>query len=244
MKILLWDIETTPMLVTSWQLHKPFLDHNNIIEESHIVTAAWKWHNIDGVDSACINPARPKDDKAVIRELHRVLGEADVLVAHNGDKFDLKKYNARAIFHGLKPLPKIPTIDTLKVARQVFSFNSNRLDYLARFLLGKAKIHTEYELWLKVMNGDAKALAQMVEYNKYDVELLERVYERLRPYMKRHPNANLYQDGDEGCPLCGSNDFKKRGFKYQATTKRQQYQCLECGSWFCGEFIKGAGLKQ
>lgn len=234
-RILIWDIETSPMVCTTWILRQPNLSHENILQESLLLTAAWKWHGTQEVYSAAINPKRPKNDKMLISTLYKTLLEADVLVAHNGDKFDLRKFNARAIYHGLKPLPKIPTIDTLKVARRIFSFNSNRLDYLGKFLCGEGKIKTEYDLWLKVMKGDEKALALMVKYNRGDVVVLEKVYDRLRPYIKNHPNIALYQD-EIVCPNCGSKALNRRGFKYQATTRRQQFQCCSCGAWCCGKF--------
>jgi uncharacterized protein YprB with RNaseH-like and TPR domain len=241
-RILLWDIETTPMVVTTWGLFKPHLSHDNIRQESLIITAAWKWLGEDKVDSVSINIARPRQDRGVIQRLHKVLGEADVLVGHNGDKFDLRKFNARAIFHSLAPLPEIPTIDTLKVAKKLFYFNSNRLDYLGKFLCGKGKIHTEYNLWLNVMGGDEKALTDMVRYNKEDVRVLEQVYLRLRPYMRRHPSAALYRE-KVCCPTCGGEEFQRRGWKYQQATRRQQFKCTSpwCGAWWSGGYEKKGG---
>jgi len=232
------------MIVTTWGLYEPHLGHENILQESLVISAAWKWFGEKKVYAASINPHRPKNDRGLITILHKVLSEANVLVAHNGDKFDLRKFNARAIFHGLKPLPRIPTIDTLKVARRCFHFNSNRLDYLGKFLCGEGKIKTEYALWLDVMDGDERALAKMVKYNKMDVVVLEKVYTRLRPYIKNHPNASLYREVI-CCPVCGSQVFQKRGFLYETTTKRQRYQCSvpECGKWFSGKFVARAEVR-
>lgn len=234
-RILIWDIETAPLVVTTWGLRPDYIPHQAIVEESTILSAAWKWFEEDEVYDVSVNPDRPKNDRAVTKRLHKVLGDADVLVAHNGDKFDLRKFNARAIYYELDPLPKIPTIDTLKVARRVFSFNSNRLDYLGKFLCGEGKIKTDPDLWTAVLGKEPGALEKMVEYNRGDVLVLEKVYERLRPYIKNHPNAALYND-TVCCTNCGSETFQRRGFKYQATTKRQQYQCQICGAWFCGAF--------
>jgi DNA polymerase elongation subunit (family B) len=243
-RILVWDIETSPMIVTTWGLYEPHLSHDNILQESILISAAWKWFGEKQVYADSISPRRPKDDRGLITRLRKVLLEADVLVAHNGDRFDLRKFNGRAIFHGLKPLPKIATIDTLKIARRIFHFNSNRLDYLGKFLCGTGKIPTTYDLWLKVMDGDEEALAKMVRYNKADVLVLEKVYERLRPFIKNHPNSALYS-GVTCCPTCGSNEFQRRGYLYQETTKRQRYQCSspECGAWFSGKFLGRAEVK-
>lgn len=236
MKILLWDLETLPMLIAGWGLYDPPLNHEKIIRESQLACAAWKWLGTKSVHTSQV-ALPPKTDLNIVKDLHRVLGEADVLVAHNGDKFDLRKFNARALAHHLPPLPPIPTIDTLKVAKRYFGFNSNRLDYLGQFLGVGKKLHTDFKLWLDVMNGDAEALARMVRYNKQDVLLLEKVYLALRPFIRNHPNSNLHSNGEVVCPNCEGRDLVKRGFKYQRTTKRQQFQCGECGAYCCGEYV-------
>ena len=234
LKIVLWDLETAPLVVTSWGLFKPYLSHDNILEDTSLICAAWKDLEEKVVHSVAINPADPRNDQRVVEELREALGEADVLVGHNGDKFDLKTFNARLIFHGLKPLPPIKTVDTLKVARKNFRFTSNRLDYLGRFLGVGRKLHTDYSLWLDILlRGDEKALAKMVAYNKQDVLLLQKVYNKLKPYMANHPNRRLC-DG-EVCPICGVKDsLQKRGFRLTQLSKSQAYQCQVCGGWSKG----------
>jgi hypothetical protein len=238
-KILLWDIETRPLTVTTWSLWPKFISHEAIVEEWGLLTAAWKWYGEKRVYCASVDPAKPKDDRAVIEAVHAALSEADVIVAHYGDKFDLPKFKARAVFHGLPPIPPVRTIDTKKVASGVFGFTCNRLDYLGRLLCGDKKLRTEYELWIEAMAGSAKAINRMARYNKHDVVLLERVYEKLRPYMANHPNGALY--GDVACcPVCGSQKFKKQGLKYNRTRAMQQYQCQAdgCRAWFSGETVR------
>lgn len=242
MKILIWDIETWPLIATSWTLFpKSPLDHKNLVRDFGIISVAWKWYGERTVYAVAIDPAEPENDRAVIEAVHAVLSEADVVVGHNGDAFDLKKFNARVIKHGLPPLPPIATVDTLKVARRNFAFTSNRLDFLGDFLGVGRKIPTSFGLWLAVMKGDASALATMVKYNKQDVKLLEEVYTKLRPYMRTHPNENLHVS-NVVCPVCGSRKVKKQGFKYNRTAARQQYQCQKdgCRAWFSGEQIKKA----
>lgn len=244
MKILLWDIETWPITATTWDLWpRNGLDHKNILNDWGIICAAWKWLGEKPVHAQWISPLHPNNDIDVIKALHKVLSEADVLVAHNGDEFDLKKFNARAIKHGLPPLPPIKTIDTLKVAKKYFNFTSNRLDYLGGFLGVGRKIPTHFGMWLDIMKGDAESLARMVKYNKQDVRLLEDVYLKLRPFMTDHPNENLFNVVDV-CPVCGGKKFKKQGFKYTRQGAKQQYQCLadKCHAWFVGEVVKRVKL--
>lgn len=237
MKILLLDIETRPLIVTSWQLFEPRLGYENIVEDFGLICAAWKWLGEKKVSAVAVDPKKPKDDRDVVVGICAAIREADVVIGHNGDEFDLKKINARAIYHKLQPSPPIPTIDTLKIARKHFGFTANRLDYLGQYLgLGRKKPTGGFGLWLKVLAGDRTALKKMVEYNKGDVLLLEEVYKVFRPYIRNHPNENLHS-GMKCCPTCGSKKFTRQGYKYTRTTQRQQYHC-SCGAWFCGETLR------
>ena len=65
--------------------------------------------------------------------------EADVVIAHNGDKFDMRKANAR-FGHYEPPMP-VQQVDTLKVARKYFKFESNKLGDLGEHLgLGNKEV--------------------------------------------------------------------------------------------------------
>lgn len=241
MKILLWDIETWPLETTTWTLFpKGPLDHKQLKRDFGIICVAWKWLGQSKVHAVAVDPKDPFNDLEVVKKIHEVIAEADVIVAHNGDDFDHKKLNTRIIYHGLPPLPPIKTIDTLKVARKHFGFSSNRLDYLGKYLGVGRKIPTHYDLWLEIMEGNATALKYMVKYNKQDVLLLEDVYLKLRPFMQQHPNRNLTSRHAPVCPVCGSKDVTKQGFKHSRTATKQQYQCRAegCRAWFVGESVQ------
>jgi DNA polymerase III epsilon subunit-like protein len=179
-----------------------------------------------------------ENDKALVLDFWRVLNEADIVIAHNGDAFDLKKGNARFIQHGLKPPAPYKTIDTLKIARSKFKFDSNRLDDLGNALgVGRKLPHTGKHLWFGCMAGQAAAWRKMRRYNARDVELLERVYEKIKPWATNHPNLNLYS-GKGGCPTCQEPTMQRRGRLATKTTVRQRFQCMSCGSWFAGEIVR------
>ena len=187
-RVVLWDIETSHNLVAKFNLSEEYVSHENIVRERFIISFAWKLLG-DPQVYACSLLDLPKknrrvgDDRFVCENLHAMLSNADVLVAHNGDKYDSKFATGRMIAHGLAPLPPISSIDTLKVARKRFLLNSNRLDYLGQYLGVGRKQATPRGLWLDVLNGDESALRQMVDYNKQDVLLLEQVYLKLQPYV-------------------------------------------------------------
>lgn len=245
-RVLIWDIETAPMITTAFSLFNEYSHYENILQDWFIICASWKWLGHDKVYATSIAKNKkdlaryregilieenPSVDKTVIEDLHKVLSETDVIVGHNGDKFDLKMFNVRAAKYGLPPIPYIPSVDTLKTAKGNFRFSSNRLDYLGRFLgLGK-KVETEKGLWKRCVLGDVSAIKKMVEYNEGDVLLLEKVYYVLRPYMRNHPNLNLINKDDMSCPKCESTKMQKRGFYRTRVSVFQRYQCTDCGGW-------------
>lgn len=229
-RILLYDIETAPLQVNTWSLYQDGISHDNIINEWYLICAAWKYEGEKKVSSVQIS--KPGDDYEVVKRLAEEIAKADILVGHNSKKFDTKKLNARLIYHKLPPLPDVVQVDTLREAKKIASFTSNRLDYLCKFFTGKGKIHTSYNLWLDVIAGSKRALKDMVTYNKRDVVCLEEVYLHLRPYMKTHPHVGLLENSNkETCPKCGGKT-KRNGTRITAGgMKKQELQCTSCGGY-------------
>lgn len=236
-RIILWDVENSHNLAAVFQLrHNDYISPDNIVQEKFLISAAWKElgsptvHSVSVLDDKKLYAKNPFNDRHVVTTLHKVLSSADVLIAHNGDEFDLKLTKGRMLIHGLAPLPPIPTIDTLKTARSQFLLNANNLNYLGKILGVGRKIHTDNELWLRVLRGDKAAIREMVTYNKQDVQLLERVFLKLQPYVANHINRNLY--GGSGCPRCGSAHVQARGKHIAITQVYQRWHCQACGGWY------------
>lgn len=234
-RILLVDIETVPNLVTSWGLKVDgYLGHENIVAERYIVCASWKWLGSQHVHSASVLTHRAKKgipDGGILRKLHGVISEADAIVAHNGDRFDVPWIYSRLILTDLAPPKPVPTIDTKKIAKGRFYFNSNRLDYLGKYLGVGQKIRTDYDLWLDAMKGDRKAIEKMVIYNREDVRLLERVYMKLRPFVAAKINRQHWSSDALTCPSCGADRLESRGLGATAAATYRRLQCRDCGAW-------------
>lgn len=238
-RVLVYDIETSLQPVAVFQLAgNDWIDQKNILGERHLVSVCWKWVGSPTVYSVSLlnDPKRfakdPHDDTHVCKVFHKVLMDADVLVAHNGDSFDLRYLKTRMLVHGLDPLPPITSIDTYKVVKQQFLLNSNALDYIGRFLGFGGKKKTPSGLWLEVLNGSRKAIKTMVDYNRRDVTLLEKVFKRLVPYVPDHINRELF--GGTGCPYCGSHKIQSRGEHTAKTKVYKRFQCRapKCLGWF------------
>jgi len=230
-KILFLDLETTPNKGYFWTLWVDgMLGHENVIEQKTMLSASWAWNDEKEVHSASIDIKKPKDDYQLTKTVIEVIAEADAVVAHNGDQFDMKWVYARAAFHRLPPPPPVIQIDTKKLAKLRFNFNSNRLDALAQFFgIGK-KIKTDFDLWKECLEKNPKALDKMVKYNKHDILLLRGVYAVLRPYVPARLNRQLFGSA-ESCSACGSNRIQYRGFHYTTANKYRRFQCTACGHW-------------
>lgn len=234
--IIFYDIETSLMKVRTFTLYPKSIPYYSIDQDWFMISAAWKTLGSKTVQATSINDFKrkgPDDDYGVVKTLRDALEKADVIISHNGNKFDLKKLNSRLIYHKLKPLPPIPQIDTLKECKRVATFTSHRLDFLGAVLTGSGKLQTDSDLWKDATDGDRKAVTKMVKYNKEDVRVLEAVYKKLSPYIKipTHMGAMMGKDRHKSCPNCGHEKFISRHDKYSYSAtglRRKQRQCAKC----------------
>ena len=219
--VLVFDIETTPLVSYTWGIYE-----QNVIRvktQWRILSFSYKWLD----EKQVYFVAGRKDDKALCRKLHVLFSKADVVVAHNGNSFDIKKVQARFLVNGLLPPTPFKSVDTKLVARRHFGFVSNKLDDLGEILgLGRKVKHEGFDLWLLCLAGDNAAWKRMESYNRQDVLLLEQIYLRMMPYMTIYPK--IYQRAI--CKHCGSNDVQYRG-KYPATRDAMRFICKNCGIW-------------
>lgn len=234
-KILLYDIESAPNLAYVWGKYEQ--DVLAYTREWYMLSFSWKWlgesktHVLSLPDFKTYKKD-PENDIELIRELWQLFDEADIIIAHNGNSFDQKKTNARFIFHGFPPPTPYKEIDTKLVAKRYFNFNSNKLDDLGKYFKIGQKLQTGgFELWQGCMRGDKKAWKTMTDYNKMDVILLEKVYEKMKPWMNNHPNIGLMNGELRACPNCGSSHLHRRGTTYTRTGSYQRLQCQDCGAW-------------
>lgn len=241
-RVLLLDIETFPNVAYVWGKYQQ--DVIRYKQETCMATFAWKWLGEKEVFAKGLPDykgyrAGSYDDEKLVQDLWALLDEADIVVAHNGDQFDVKVCQARFIFHKLTPPRPFKTIDTKKATKKVARFNSNKLDDLSALLEKEKKIKTDFDLWNGCIEGDRAAWAQMVKYNKKDILLLEKLYLRLRPWITNHPNfAVLAGVGSRVCPKCGADALQRYGY---TVTQSRRYQKLRCSA--CGGFARSVACE-
>ena len=228
-KVLLLDIETAPTLAHVWNLWKQNVGLNQIIEAGYTLCWCAKWYGQDDIYFDSIHHSEPK---RMIENIRKMLHDADAVVHYNGSKFDIPILNKDIIKYNL-PIPSpYKQIDLLKTVKERFRFTSNKLDFVSQQLnLGSKVEHEGHNLWVKCMNGDAKAWQDMQSYNEHDVILLERLYERLKGWIKQHPNVGVHKNV-LACPNCGSDDYTRKGSYVVGATRFAKYGCNSCGHWF------------
>jgi DNA polymerase elongation subunit (family B) len=232
-KRLYFDIETAPNIGFFWQSgFKLNIGPQNIIKERAIICICYKWE--DSKETFAFSWDSKQCDKKMLQDFIKVLNTADEIVGHNGDKFDLAWVRTRCLYHGIELFPSYVTIDTLKVARSKFKFNSNKLNYIATFLGIGQKIKTDYDLWKNiVLNKDKSAMVKMIKYCKMDVILLEKVHKALSNHIPAKTHYGVIFGQDKGsCPECGSDDLMKHSRAILTSgTIKIILQCKTCGKF-------------
>lgn len=253
--ILLFDIETSPMVAYTWGTMKQYIHHDQIIRPWHMISWAARWLYDEDVisDVLTVDEAVKGDDKRISGSLLKLFNEADIIIAHNAKHFDDKRAKTRFILNGYNPPSPYQIIDTLEQSRKEFTFPSNRLDYLGKMFNNQGKIDTEFELWSKCINFTNKytkeeqqeALDYMLKYNIEDVFILEEYYLLLRPWIKNHPNVGVYQETHEHvCYKCGSPDLIPEGQYVTPLNRYATLRCNNCGGIAGRERISSSPLKE
>jgi hypothetical protein len=236
--ILIYDIETSPILGHVWIMRDA-----SVIEVERdwmMLSFAYKWYGQKSIRFVGLNQdpeweSIDDGDRWVAERLHALFDQADVVLAHNNDRFDMRKAHARFLAHGLPPPAPSIKYDTLKQVRKWFGFGSNKLDELARQLeLGRKERHHGKNTWLGCIAGNEKDWNTMRRYNKKDVALLEELYEAIRPWADvPFLNMGWWSTGESllACSKCGETDLTKRGFVTTKTGRYQRFCCNVCGGF-------------
>ena len=236
-KVLIFDIETAPILGYVWSIWEQNVALNQIQTDWYILSWSAKW--LDDPDNKVMymdqrNARNIEDDRNILREIWKLLDEADVVVTQNGKSFDQKKLNARFIINNFQPPSSYKHIDTKLIAQKHFGFTSNKLEYMSYKLCSKYKKSKHpkfsgFEMWKECLSGNIEAWKEMEKYNKLDVLALEELYRKLIPW-DSSINFDLYRDDCDSTCKCGSKLFIKNGFYYTGTGKYQRYRCKKCGA--------------
>lgn len=234
LKRLFFDIETSYCIGWFWRpTFKTNITYDQVIHDAAIICICWKWEGSNKTNHLEWDKG---DDKKMILKFLEVINEADEVIGHNGDRFDIPNFRTRCLLHGVKSMPEIKSIDTLKIARNKFKFKSNRLDNIGKELgFGGKKDTGGIELWHDIIQrGSKKSMKLMVDYCKRDVELLEKVFLKLEGFQKPKTHVGRFMGEDKcSCPYCASEKthFNKTVISASGGSKVGMH-CQDCGKYF------------
>ncbi len=241
-KVLVFDIETSPMLAYVWGRRDQNIAVNQIKKDWYILAWSAKWLGDPASKIIYYDQRRARkieNDKAILIPLWKLLNEADIVITQNGKNFDCKKVNARFIFHGMKPPRPYEHLDTFQIARSVAQFSSNGLDYLTDKLCTKYKKlkNSGMSLWDGCLAGKKSSWDEMKRYNIHDVLSTEELYVKLRAWAPKTA-PYVYTVTRHSCGVCGKNTMISQGLRVTKTAKYKRLRCTNCGTCRIGDKIK------
>lgn len=224
MKILLLDIETAPAEAYIWNPRQRWIPKEQVISPGHTLCVAAKWYKSRDMYFGT--------GEAMFEDVWNLMSEADAIVHYNGNKFDIPTLNREFVARNQIPPDPAHQIDLYRIVKSRFKMLYNSLEHVCEYLgLGSKHPHKGMELWVQCLEGNPKAWAIMEKYNKQDVKLLEKLYQRLLPWIKTHPNHALYTDDERPlCTNCGSFKVIRNGTATTASVVYQKYLCRDCGT--------------
>lgn len=229
-RILVYDVETAPILGYCWSLWNNNIGLNQIHSDWHLLSWAAKWL---GEEDVYYEDQRGKenveDDKELLQGIWNLLNECDFVITQNGKKFDQKKLNARFVINGMQPPSSYRHIDVLQIAKAQFGFTSNRLQYMTDLLCKKYKKSSHakfsgFELWTECLKDNKEAWQEMENYNVLDILSLEELYGILSPWDNKLPVFDVYDDQPSD-----NSGWTKDGFVYSNLGKYERFRNTETG---------------
>jgi len=229
-KILALDIETLYLTAGVWGVWGVNVGLEQLFDNGKVLCWAAKWI---GKRDMFYGEHRDLD---FLQRIHALLDEADAVLTYNGKRFDVPMLNREFLKAGMSPPSPYKQIDLLETMKKQFKFPSNKLQHVSSELgIGSKTKHEGFSLWTKCEAGDPKAWELMERYNKQDVRLLEKLYNKTKAWTVGHPNQNTH--GKNGvCPVCGGKHLQSRGTYKTATGIYPRLQCVSCGKWSRGRF--------
>lgn len=235
-KLLILDIETRPALAYIWRMFDENIGLEQLVQPSEIISVGAKWYGKSKKFYADVGyfkgvEINNTDRKAMLNATRELWAESDAIITFNGDKFDLPKLRGEFVRAGISPPPPVASIDVRKTT-SAMGFTSGKLAHVGPLLGCGEKIDTGgFKLWAEYLDGDAEARKEMKRYNIQDVELLEAVYTKVRPYITSHPYIG---EKAEQCPVCDSTNIQQRGVRRTRAFLITRIHCQECGAWSSG----------
>ena len=123
------------------------------------------------------------NEKEFIQAVADELDKYDILIFHNGERFDKKYFNAKCMQYNIKPIFRHKKlIDPIQLSWKHLRLGRNSLAALIDYLqIPVKKTPIELHKWMEAsLEGSKKAMDLICTHCEYDIITLEQVYDRLR----------------------------------------------------------------
>lgn len=236
-RILAFDLETSPMLGYFWGIWQQNIAFSQIEDFTEVICFGARWV---GEDEVIFRSIHHDGKEAMLKKLWELFDEADAVMGWNSAGFDSKHVKREFFQAGINPPSPWKELDLMRTVKREFRFPSNKLDSIAQTMgVGTKTPHTGFEMWKKCMAGDDEAWELMREYQIQDVNLLLDLHKKLLPWIKDHPRVGV-EDGKLRCKNCGGEHLVQPknadGTPKVHRAPTRSYALLECKS--CGFWNK------
>ena len=237
-RILFVDIETAPHETWIFNQWAKFIPHDAVTSDWYILSYAWSWGRDGEVSVDHLGNYSDWDegefdkDEPLLMGLWQLMDEADIVVAHNGNRFDIPKINTRFLAHKMPPPSPYQSVDTLAVFKKKFKMRSNALLQIAKDLGLTLKLESGgMPRWIAAVKGSSEAMQQIADYNIGDIDTLREAYYRILAWIPSHPNFGVISQQAHVCPNCGSKSLTAEQSPYRTPAGAYAaWRCDDCGA--------------
>jgi uncharacterized protein YprB with RNaseH-like and TPR domain len=147
-----------------------------------------KEYGTDVIKQGSITKQWTKDlDRSLVRDCIDELNKYAVVITYNGTFFDLRWLRAKALHYNLDfpPYGALRHIDLYFIVRNRLKIGRNSLENACNYLGIQGKTRIEWEHWLlAVSQADKKSIEDILDHNKKDLIITEKLFDVLKPYAK------------------------------------------------------------
>lgn len=236
-KILVWDIEVLPEIVWAYPTRRSneaiklkTIQDQTILSVSSVWLNKYQDKGAKAIEYEDVFQDDMHDDRELCQYIWNLLDEADVVVHHYGDMFDVPKMMARFMYYDMGAPSYFESMDTKKLYNKI-GVPSKKLTEIGRYLEVGQKEGSHGDLWFDMYNGCKKARKAMRKYNDQDVKLTADILLKVLPYATNATSLSKYNGPTKACQ-CGSTDYYEEGVSATRGRFKKRYVCNTCGSQF------------
>lgn len=138
---------------------------------------------------------KKSNNKEVVKDIMNELDQYDILIAHNGQRFDKAFLTALCLKYDIEPSLRFKKlIDPVLSARRHLKLNRNSLVSLIDFLdVPDKKTGIDFKHWIQAsLDSNTTSMDYIVDHCVADVKALEQVYQKIERVIFRIDEKGSY----------------------------------------------------